>query len=220
MRVKKWFERYRWFYTSKGLLAVGGRDAASNTVILRRYLQEDDLVFHADIHGSPFFILKGGAEADGESIRECCEAVAAYSSAWKAELSAVDVYWIKPNQIRFTGPSGTYLPKGAFLIEDTKNWVRNVKVYAGVGLIILDEEVVVVGGPQSALKANSIAYATLVPEKGKVSDTAKRVKSGLITVVGRELGLKVKEIPLDDFIRALPNGGGKVTSINRGEQKS
>ncbi|MEM3890635.1 MAG: ribosome rescue protein RqcH [Nitrososphaerales archaeon] len=220
IRVKKWFERYRWFYTSKGLLAVGGRDAASNTVILRRYLQEDDIVFHADIHGSPFFILKGGAEANEESIRECCEAVAAYSSAWKAELTAVDVYWIKPNQIKFTGPSGTYLPKGAFLIEGAKNWVKNVKVYAGVGLTILDEEIVVVGGPPSALKANSIAYATLVPEKGKVSETAKRVKSGLIAAVGRELGLRVKEIPLDDFIRALPNGGGKVTSINLGEQKS
>ncbi len=220
VREKRWFERYRWFYTSKGLLAVGGRDAASNTAILRRHLHEDDLIFHADIHGSPFYILKGGAEADEESIRECCEAVAAYSSAWRGELSAVDVYWIKPNQLKFTGPSGTYLPKGAFLIEGAKNWVKNVEVCVGVGLTILDGEVIVVGGPPAALKANSVAYATLIPEKGKVSDTAKRVKSELIKAVGRELGLRVKEIPLDDFIRVLPSGGGKIASINRGEQKS
>lgn len=220
IREKRWFERYRWFYTSKGLLAVGGRDTSSNTAIIRRHLQEDDLIFHADIHGSPFYILKRGAEADEGSIKECCTAVAAYSSAWKAELSAIDVYWIKPNQIRFTGPSGTYLPRGSFLIEGVKNWVRNVKVYVGVGLAKLDDEVVVVGGPPEALKVNSVAYATLVPEKGKVSDTAKLVKSELIKMVDRNMWSIVKEIPIDDFIRALPSGGGRVISTDKGEQKS
>jgi len=220
VRVKKWFERYRWFFTSKGLLAVGGRDASSNTAILRRHTQENDLVFHADIHGSPFFVLKGGAEADEGSIRECCKAVAAYSSAWKAEISAVDVYWVKPHQIRFTGPSGTYLPKGAFLIEGEKNWMKNVKLEASIGVSKLDDDLVVIGGPSEALKVHSLAYVVLTPEKGKTSDVAKRVKAELIKVAGRELGMKIKEIPLDDFIRALPTGGGRIISTHLGEQKA
>lgn len=219
-RVKRWFERYRWFFTSKGLLAVGGRDAASNTAILRRHMQESDLVFHADIHGSPFFVLKGGAEADEESIKECCKAVAAYSSAWKAEISALDVYWVKPDQIRFTGPSGTYLPKGAFLIEGLKNWVKNVKVDAGVGVSRLDDDLAVIGGPPEALKVRSIVYVVLTPEKGKVSDVAKRVKAELIKAAGKELGMRIKDIPLDEFIRALPTGGGRIVSTQAGEQKA
>jgi len=220
IRVKRWFERYRWFYTSKGLLAVGGRDAASNTAILRRHTQDNDLVFHADIHGSPFFVLKGGAEADEESIKECCKAVASYSSAWKAEISALDVYWVKPDQIRFTGPSGTYLPKGAFLIEGEKNWVKNVKLEAGIGVCKLDEDLVVIGGPPDALKVHSLFYVVLTPEKGKVSDVAKRVKAELMKLAGKELGARIKEIPLDDFIRALPTGGGRIISTQRGEQKA
>jgi predicted ribosome quality control (RQC) complex YloA/Tae2 family protein len=219
VRVKKWFERYRWFYTSKGLLAVGGRDASSNTAILRRHTQENDLVFHADLHGSPFFVLKGGAEADEDSIKECCKAVAAYSSAWKAEISAVDVYWVKPPQVKFTGPSGTYLPKGAFLIEGEKNWVKNVKVEVSVGVSTLDDDLVVIGGPPEALKVHSLAYAVLSPEKGKVSDVAKRVKVELMKIAGRELSARIKEIPLDDFIRALPSGGGRIVSTQLGEQK-
>jgi len=220
VRVKKWFERYRWFFTSKGLLAVGGRDAASNTAILRRHMQENDLVFHADIHGSPFFVLKGGAEADEESIKECCKAVAAYSSAWKAEFSAVDVYWVKPDQIRFTGPSGAYLPKGAFLIEGEKNWVKNVKVDVGIGVSKLDGALVVIGGPPEALRIHSIAYVVLTPEKRKTSDVAKQVKGELIKIAGRELGAVIKEIPLDDFVRALPSGGGRIVSTRVGEQKA
>jgi len=219
VRVKKWFERYRWFYTSKGLLAVGGRDASSNTAILRRHTQENDLVFHADLHGSPFFVLKGGAEADEDSIKECCKAVAAYSSAWKAEISAVDVYWVKPPQVKFTGPSGTYLPKGAFLIEGEKNWVKNVKVEVSVGVSTLDDDLVVIGGPPEALKVHSLAYAVLIPEKGKVSAMAKRVKAELMKISGRELSARIKEIPLDDFIRALPSGGGRIVSTQLSEQK-
>ncbi len=28
---REWYERYRWFITSEGLLAFGGRDASSNS---------------------------------------------------------------------------------------------------------------------------------------------------------------------------------------------
>ncbi len=147
--------------------------------------------------------------------------MASYSSAWKSGLSAVDVYWVKPEQIRFTGPSGTYLPKGGFLIEDAKHWVRNVKVGVGVGVSMLDNDVVVVGGPAKALEANSLAYTLLEPSERKVSDTAKEVKSALIRALDKDLGLKVKDIPLDDFIRALPSGGGRIIlAKRRGEQRS
>ena len=38
IRKKNWYERYRWFYTSDGLLAIGGRDSSSNTAIIRKHI--------------------------------------------------------------------------------------------------------------------------------------------------------------------------------------
>jgi len=58
VKKKNWFERYRWFYTTDGILAVGGRDSSSNSAIIRKHLEKNDKVFHAEISGSPFFLLK------------------------------------------------------------------------------------------------------------------------------------------------------------------
>ena len=43
-------ERYRWFYTVDGLLAIGGRDSSSNMAMIRKHVEKDDFVFHADTH--------------------------------------------------------------------------------------------------------------------------------------------------------------------------
>ncbi|MEA2044737.1 MAG: NFACT family protein, partial [Thermoproteota archaeon] len=42
VRKKNWFERYRWFYTTDGVLAIGGRDSSSNSAIIRKHLQKND----------------------------------------------------------------------------------------------------------------------------------------------------------------------------------
>ena len=46
IRKKNWYERYRWFFTSDGSLAIGGRDAASNSAVVRKHLAKDDKIFH------------------------------------------------------------------------------------------------------------------------------------------------------------------------------
>ena len=55
---REWYERYRWFITTDGLLVIGGHDASSNSALIRKHLTEHDIVFHAEVHGSPFFIIK------------------------------------------------------------------------------------------------------------------------------------------------------------------
>ena len=60
-RELEWFERYRWFYTSSGRLVIAGRDASQNELIVSRHGEKGDLFFHADVHGAPATILKGGA---------------------------------------------------------------------------------------------------------------------------------------------------------------
>ncbi|MCL4435666.1 MAG: NFACT family protein [Thaumarchaeota archaeon] len=219
-REKAWYERYRWFKTSDGLLAIGGRDASSNSIIIRRYMEENDIVFHADIHGSPFFVLKGEPKTE-KSITETAQAVVAFSRAWGEGLAVADAYWIHPQQVKRQAPSGMFLAKGSFLIEGTKNYLRDIKTECAVGIAEVDGNLTVMAGPPISLQRNSLVYVTLVPDKVKASDTAKKIKSELIRLLGEDVSSAtyVKQIPLDDFVRSLPAGGGQIVLKGRGEQR-
>jgi predicted ribosome quality control (RQC) complex YloA/Tae2 family protein len=98
IRKKSWYERYRWFHTTDGLLAVGGRDAASNSAIIRKQLEKNDKVFHGDIFGSPFFILKDAENASDISMNEIAHATICFSRAWREGMYGVSAYWVNPEQ--------------------------------------------------------------------------------------------------------------------------
>ncbi|MGB6627875.1 MAG: NFACT RNA binding domain-containing protein, partial [Nitrososphaeraceae archaeon] len=93
---KEWYERYHWFITSDGLLAVGGRDSSSNSALVRKHLTEQDIVFHAEIYGSPFFILKNSAGISEieKSLHQVAQATVSFSRGWKDGLSSADAYWV------------------------------------------------------------------------------------------------------------------------------
>lgn len=205
---KMWYERYRWFKTSEGLLAIGGRDATTNNIILSKYTEDKDLIFHADLHGSPFFILKGD-ESSIKSINEVAQAVVLFSRAWKDGFSSANAYWIHSDQVKKQAPSGMFLPRGSYLIQGSKNLVKDVKIECAVGIINHKNQWTVCSGPPEAIHNNSVGYVVITPEKGKISDTAKRIKLSLIDLLN-EKAQYIKQIPIEDFIRVLPSGGGKI----------
>lgn len=217
-RERLWFERFRWFYTSDGLLAIGGRDASSNSAIIRKHTESSDLVFHADLHGSPFFVLKGGSSAKEQSIIEVCQAVVSFSSAWRDGLYSADAYWVKPEQVKKQAPSGMYLPKGSFLIEGRRNYLKNVSVKLAVGVMPIDDSPVLVSGPPSAIRNHTVAYVIIQPDDVKISDTAKQVKASLVGLVEGGLAEKLKRLSLDEFIRVLPSKGARIVSRERGQK--
>jgi len=98
-RREEWYEKFRWFFTTGGKLAIGGRDSQSNSILVRRHVEANDTVYHADLFGSPFFVLKEGREQTPDEISQVAQATAAYSSAWKTGLSSADAYWVYPDQI-------------------------------------------------------------------------------------------------------------------------
>jgi predicted ribosome quality control (RQC) complex YloA/Tae2 family protein len=206
-RRQAWYEKFRWFVTSEGKLAVGGRDAQTNSVLISRHLDDNDVVYHADLFGSPFFVLKGGKEQKEVEVTQVGQATAAFSTAWKTGLGSADAYWVSPEQVSTAAPSGEYLPRGSFAIKGKKNFVTKNIVEVAVGLDIGGR---VVSGPEDAIKAHCAHYVVLKPHREKGSDTAKRVLKDLNTISGRT------ELPLtvDDVLRALPAGGGKV--VRRG----
>ncbi len=217
-REKSWFERFRWFHTSEGFLAVGGRDASSNSSLIRKYLSQEDLVFHADLHGSPFFLLKGDGKFGEASVQEVAQAVVSYSSAWRAGLMVGDAFCVKPDQVKKQAPSGMYLPKGSFLIEGEKNYSKNVELKVAVGAAKRGEQLILIGGPPRSIEAHSLALVSLQPQKSKVTDTAKAVKAKLVGLLDPPNSEVLKHISLDEFIRVLPSSGGKIV-FSRGSKK-
>jgi predicted ribosome quality control (RQC) complex YloA/Tae2 family protein len=200
---REWYEKFRWFFTSQGKLAVGGRDAQSNSILVKRYLETGDTVFHADLFGSPFFILKGGSGQTEEECAEVAQATVAFSSAWKTGLTSADAYWVSPDQVGSAAPSGEYLPRGSFIITGRKNFIRRNLVEVAIGL---DDSGRLVSGPEAALVKNTRGCLVLRPQREKGSDTAKRTLRDLLSMSeGWAPGLTV-----DEVLRALPAGGGKV----------
>ena len=202
-RKQVWYEKFRWFFTSEGRLALGGRDAHSNALLVRRHLQDDDAVYHADLFGSPFFVLKEGKGQTETEVREMAQATVAFSSAWKTGLGSADAYWVNGDQVSTSAPSGEFLPKGSFLIKGKKNFVQHNLVELAVGL---DGEGRVVSGPESAIKTVAGSYVVVRPQREKGSDTAKRVLRDLEGPADEAQA----RVSVDEVLRMLPAGGSKV----------
>lgn len=199
---KEWYEKFRWFFTTGGKLAIGGRDAQSNATLIRRHLEKGDTVYHADLFGSPFFILKGGNAQKDEEVREVAKATVSFSSAWKTGLGAADAYWVTPEQVSTAGPSGEYLAHGSFAIKGRKNFVTKNPVEVAMGV---DEGGRIVSGPEEAIMRVARAHVAIIPSREKPSDTAKKVLHELGSYADPHAALAV-----DDVLRMLPAGGGKI----------
>ncbi|MCJ7637648.1 MAG: NFACT RNA binding domain-containing protein, partial [Nitrososphaeraceae archaeon] len=220
-REKAWYERYHWFFTSDELLAIGGRDSSSNSAIIRKYMKENDLVFHADIQGSPFFLLKDAAISVKSNIEkstfETAQSVVCFSRAWKEGYSVLDAYWIFPNQIGKQAPTGMSLPKGSFMIEGKKNYIRDIKLTLSVGITKIRESLVVFSGPTETVKNHSILYVTITNLNEEMNQTVKKIKSVLVSKAKDEMKEIIKTISLDEIIRAIP-GGANIISCEFGKQ--
>ena len=93
---KKWYERFKYFKKENSLI-VGGKNKTSNEELLKNYLDKEDLVFHTEARGSPFFLIKG--EKNEDTIEFASVATAGFSKEWKRERENIDVMCVKGNQI-------------------------------------------------------------------------------------------------------------------------
>jgi predicted ribosome quality control (RQC) complex YloA/Tae2 family protein len=224
---KEWYEKYRWFFTSDNLLAIGGKDASSNSIIIRKYLTENDYVFHAEVHGSPFFILKNANNVDidiSSSISETAQATVSFSRAWKDSLSNSDAYWILPSQIKKGAPTGQYLPKGSFVIEGKRNYVKNLEIKLAVGLSFNGDRLLILVGPYYAIKKRSISFRTILPSGLDIVKTSKKIKSDFVEYTikngfPKDIVEDLKGLSIDEVVRVLPVGQCKLLPIEKGDIK-
>ncbi|MBS1268319.1 MAG: hypothetical protein MAG458_01048 [Nitrosopumilus sp.] len=213
IRKKNWYERYRWFNTSDDFLVVGGRDAASNSAVVRKHLVKNDKVFHADIFGSPFFIIKNAENASDTSMNEVAHATVCFSRAWREGLYGVKAYWVYPEQVKKSAPSGEFLPKGSFTIEGQRNFINPGNLRLAVGIIPQEDGFALTCGPPETIKKNSICYAIIEPHGLEMVDAAKKIKIEF-SKIHEEI---TKKISIDDFVRIMPAGKSQIKEIEVGD---
>ncbi len=211
-RKKEWYEKFRWFYSSDGFLVVGGKDATSNEVLVKKHVESQDTVFHADVSGAPFFVVKNPDDAGipQSTLEETAQAAVSYSKAWTAGIGAADAYWIAPDQVSKSAEAGEYLTKGAFMIRGKKNYVKGVSLMVAIGIVEEDETLTVVGGPAMAIEKTADHHVALKPGDVKSGQLAKEVKQAFFSKIKKDRHDRLKALPLQDIQQWVPGGKGKI----------
>lgn len=195
---KFWFERFRWFISSDGNIVVGGRDAKSNEIVVKKYLKEGDRYAHADVQGAPSIVIKSRniwdekIDISEKTLKEACVFAACFSKAWK-QFAEAQAYWVLPEQVSKTAQSGEFVPHGAFVIRGKRNYCR-CKLEVAVGKIIVDDVSKIMCGPVDAVKKYTDKYVVLTPGDIKKSDAARMLS-------------RVFDVNVESLDQVLPPGG-------------
>jgi len=173
---------------------IGGRDATTNEIVVKKHTVADDIVFHTDMAGSPFLILKCENKKPSEqSLKEVADATCSFSRAWKLGLGSQKIFHVNPDQVTKEAKAGEYLTKGSFMIKGKTNYIDN-KINAAVGIA---DDGAVMAGPVEAIKKHCRQYVELEQGSEKTSAIAKKI----LKKIGGDL---------DEIIRAMPSGGCRI----------
>ena len=210
-KEKAWYEKFRWFNSSDGFLVIGGRDATTNEIIIKKHTTPADIVFHADIVGAPFVVIKTEGKTPSEqTIKEAAQLAASYSKAWRELFHAVDVYWVYPNQLSKSPPPGQYLEKGSFIVNGKKNHLRKILLSITIGITIKENQITVVGGPTEFVKKQAIHYVEVVPGQEPSSSLAKNIRKLLAEKAPAEWRKQIIATPLGEIQNFIPSGKGAI----------
>ncbi|MCX9083476.1 MAG: ribosome rescue protein RqcH [Candidatus Methanoperedens sp.] len=205
----KWYEQFRWFISSDGFLVIGGRDAQSNEDIVKKYLQKQDIFFHAHVSGSPAVIIKtDGKDVPESTLLEAAEFTVSYSSIWKSGQACGDAYWVLPSQVSKTPESGEYIGKGAFVIRGKRNYFKDVLLGAAIGFE-LGEEKRLIGGPVGMVRKKAKFVIEVVPGEFNQNDISKKIHRIMNERFEEKRLIKAFASP-DKIAMLLPPGGSSV----------
>jgi hypothetical protein len=183
----------------------------SNEVLIKKYTDSYDVVFHAEIVGSPFVVVKtAGKEPSEQTLREAGEFAASFSRAWREGIGAADVYWVKPEQLTKSGPSGESVPHGAFAVSGKRNWMRGTPLRVAVG-VVEDGELRFVGGPVDTVKAKAKAFIVLGPGDLAGKDLLRQVLRSLMLKLPKEQREKVGKASIENIREFVPYTKGRIT---------
>jgi len=207
---KEWYEKFRWFRSSDGLLVIGGRDSTQNEVLFKKHLGPRDIFVHGDIPGGSVVLIKSeNRDVTDTSKIEAASFAVSHSRAWGAGLAAADGYWVLPGQVSKTPPTGEYLGKGAFMIYGTKNFVRNAQLQIHIWVEFAEGayRVRLAVSPDSV--GQGAPFVRLAPGDLEGKGLIRGIKELLAQRAG-DLSTQVRAIPDQDIESLLPKGGCSV----------
>jgi predicted ribosome quality control (RQC) complex YloA/Tae2 family protein len=211
VKHKEWFEKFRWFVSSDGFLVVAGKDAVSNEVLIKKYTESWDVVFHSDVVGAPFVVVKTeGKEPSEQTLKEATEFAAAFSRGWREGFGSVDVYWVKPEQLSKGGPSGESVGHGAFVVRGVRNWSRGTPLQLAIGVATKNGNMELVGGPVEAIKAKTATYVVIMPGDSSGKELLMRILKTLFAKLPKELQKETAKASIEEIREFVPYGKGRV----------
>lgn len=211
-RELKWYEKLRWFVSRDGYLVIGGRDANSNEQVVKKYSKNNDIYLHCDIHGAPSTIVQnnGDDEIPETTLYDAACFASSYSSAWSEGFSSYDSYWVTLDQVSKSPESGEFLKKGAFVIRGRKNFIRNVPVLIGVGVVEYDNDKRIMAGPVGCVERLTDNFVIVKPGFTK----KERISKDILSKIDSE-----KLFGVDDIVRNLPSGKCDLMDVREYRQK-
>jgi len=231
-RDKRWYHKFRWFYSSDGFLVIGGKDADSNEEIVNKYMEKNDIFFHADIQGAPATIIKTNKrEVPQTTMKETAIFATSYSNFWKMGAFAGDCYWVYPEQVSKTPEPGEYVPKGSFIIRGKRNYFKEVKMDVSIGLslqvindinnadqknpdVLEDNINGIIGGPKSAISKRARYVVELEPGELNPNDIAKRVYRYFMQIYKENKEIPKGLITQEDIAHFMPPGNSRIKAMS------
>jgi len=172
------YTKFRWFFTSSGLLVIGGKSAAQNEEIMK-IAKMDDVMLHTSDPGSPFCVVKDNIEETGKDVQEAAVFCASLSKAWKSKKKSAEVDIFRKDQVYKTKS----MAKGTFGV---KGDVERIKVELKLYLDFQE------GRLRSVPFETDIALLTpgLLSKEKAADAISKRL-----------------EVPIEEVMSALPSEG-------------
>ena len=206
---EEWYEKFRWFETSDGILVIGGKDATTNELVVKKYMTATDVFCHTQAEGAPVVIAKtGGKEISEEGLREIAQFATSYSSLWKFGFYEGECYCVAGEQVSKTPPSGEYLKKGAFMVRGKRQYFKTP-----LGLCIgMKRDKLVVVPSTEAQKTQLELFVELAPEgELEKNELAKEIVRILLEGAKEERKEGIKQlVTLEKLQRYLPPGKSRI----------
>ena len=200
----QWYSKFRHFITSSGSLTIIGKDVNQNESLIEKHVEKNDLIGHADVFGSPFGVIKHDENIDinRKDLEEAAVMIASYSSAWRAGAANLDVYFVKPEQVTKTPPSGEYLKKGAFYIDGKRDYVKNAQLGIYLSVEIKEDLADLKVTPYEP----NITFFLIKPGNKKRDEVIRKINRAL----SQKYSIQINEDYID---RLLPQGKSSIERI-------
>ena len=199
---KKWYEKnFRHTFTKNNFLFVIGKDSSSNEILIKKYMEKDDLIFHTEASGSPYGLLKNSMnKANDIDLKQASSFLASFSSAWSDKLGVCDVFYVKQEQISKSANTKEFLSKGSFMIRGNKNFIKNVELKISLGFFF--EEILkdgakykikkIISGEHSFIKNKCEKFLTFTYGDDNIKNINMKIK--------KKFGFKIDN--LSHYIRS------------------